>query len=230
MSGPGDHEPKIELGEDPRSRPQRGAAISSRSVPMTRSPKVAPTESFLDRIKFYLGLAIVAAVLLGGIGALFGPKIVRRLSAHGRAAARIEPHVQGLAQYDRQMPATDQHYVVGKVVVIDEIRREVDPVFYELPEELYAKDANEIGTLVIVACGTTILGEYRSRGSEVGVFKAYASNCTVEVVDRGGRVRSFHSVASKEAPPLVQGSLDGHWYAPRPTRDIAAWIVGLPRR
>lgn len=225
MGNGGHDEPPIDLAANPRSRFGPGA-----KKPIEVVVNEPPRESRLDAIKFYVGMFVVVGLIVGAIGALAGPWIARRLSPRGRAAAAISPHVQALAQEQRPEALATEHYLVGKIVVIDDVRHDIDPVFYELPDGLWASDASELGSVVFVACGNRMLGEYRAKGANAGMMKAYAINCRVELFDRAGKVVTRNNFESKESPPVEQDMLEGNWYAPRPNDQIVAWLTSLPRR
>jgi hypothetical protein len=115
--------------------------------------------------------------------------------------------------------------VLGKVVVLESLNGSsyhFSPMQFELPGELMPSSDAEVGTVVLISYGNSIVGHYTS-GTTASQWQAW-----VQCLDYPHKTLYYSNSFSGSAPPrainLPQEG-EGH----KPTAQIRDWLLNLPR-
>lgn len=112
--------------------------------------------------------------------------------------------------------------LTGKVLVADEDG--IDPLTFDLPEELRPRSAAEVGTVAFVLCQTEMVGRYVGPGPG---GPASRQHCNVFVVDRARREALARTQLSADPAGQVQTPA-GHVATDvgnRPNREIVTYLL-----
>jgi hypothetical protein len=204
-----------------------------RHEPRPRTDRPEPPASQRGTVVVILGVFAGAAVVIVAFALLYEPW-TKRYSRRGVAARAIAPHVTTLTSASIAAPVVTSPYVRGKIVVVDRDESAIDGAFFELAEGLYANDASELGTLALVRCEPLLIGDFRAaKDTKRVIARAYATTCTVEVIDWSARRSTGKTtITSNEKPPreMFASFYKGDWHAKRPSAAIAKWLTRLPRQ
>lgn len=117
------------------------------------------------------------------------------------------------------LPSTEPPTLVGKIVLIDVDKKEVDDLQFELPDDLRARTPEEVGTVVWM--------KWDFSGTAVGSKRRYFQHCEMTFIRRDrwegtgkGMVSGDLSGGKGSAVPFRGG---------KPEKEVLDYILGLPR-
>jgi hypothetical protein len=189
---------------------------------LTGSAQGTWLEVFMSRaLKVYLAVIITGFFLAPRFGDL------RERFRRYRLALYVEKHIEEYRHYS--LATTAAPYVRGKVVFIDENKGQIDDLSFKLPPELRAEIAGEVGTIVLLSCTESVVGNYQPIWVHATQWQCQSKITDDEEKRLVGSVRFTGSgpppsinVDPRSPPRLVSGS--------RPEAEILNWICALPRR
>jgi hypothetical protein len=212
-----------------RPAPESAPAPAPVAVPIYEPPSRADSP---NRAPLFLGLGVVALVVIGGIW-----WIISSIAARSKKAP-FDPYVEEYlrppevpdwianAEADAQDPdyvAPDPPTVAGKLVIVNRDKKEIDDLFVDLPDGLRAENPEEVGTVVWVSFARVAVGTYTDGAT------GYAHSCTVHVIDKAGwtvtAIRRFQG----SAPPSFKkhsGDAEGS----KPDSAVIEYLKNLPRK
>jgi hypothetical protein len=121
---------------------------------------------------------------------------------------------------------TDDPYITNKVIAMDGSNGKLDSVYYELPGDLKANTAEEVGTIVRFKWHSENKGRYGSRGY------AFKMSCDIALIDCAThKVIGRHHIEGDDPPTSImtrQNSSLG--WSEKPVERIVAYLLTLPRR
>ena len=162
-----------------------------------------------------LGVVLVAALCFGAYWlVVFG--------LHSMAVAPFKPH---LAEYlaPTNGPVA-QGPLKGKVIVLDRVKGDVDwDVFFDLPADLRAGKPEEVGTVVVIDWSKEKIDEYKNGAP------AYMQAGKVTVIDHARRAVVASSEFKGAEPPMEIDEHASEGNGPKPTKEIVAYLEGLPK-
>jgi hypothetical protein len=176
-------------------------------------------------------LSILGAGLLA-VGLCVGGYSLRQSHLRSQKIAPFAGHIADyLSQpnYERGSDA-ETSPIPGRIITVHRGRKEVDPIYFLLPESLAARSPGEVGTIVWVEWGMAEVGHYevRLRNGDTLKQPAYVQTCRLTVIDRETRtvlcskeVRGPEPPARKRAGESVTG--------PKPVKEVVAYLTSLPR-
>jgi len=188
----------------------------------TQRPKPPPLAAAPPRASNRAPVVIGSVVFIG-VAALVGWLLLRQ-AKRGTEKAPFEPF---LGDYTKAVDGADEGEeaaasLVGKVVVIDRKEQEVDDLQFDLPEEIRARQPEEVGTVVWLDWGRETQGGYTDGTA------AYVQTCTVTVIHREKWEVLGTTVFRGSDPPSFKkggGSRSGS----KPTDEVVRFLAALPR-
>jgi hypothetical protein len=164
---------------------------------------------------------VVVAVIAAGVGGFFGVRSMVR-------ASKVKPFKEHLAEYTKPVAAglpgqpVGSKKMAGKCVTVDMDSKEVDYVYFDLPEELRAETPDQVGTVVQLKWGKEQVGDYKGK-------PAWKHNCTVTVVDRATMSPIASSMFWGSDPPSSIKSSQSEGNGDKPYDQIVNFVKGQPR-
>ena len=119
--------------------------------------------------------------------------------------------------------ATEEPYITGKVITINITEKKLDDILNKLPSELRAKNHDEVGMVVWLEWGRTLVGTY------TGGAKGYAHTCNVTLINFVNNTIIDEQYFRGTDPPEIK-VVGGDAYGSMPTQDIVDYIKGLPQK
>jgi hypothetical protein len=115
-------------------------------------------------------------------------------------------------------------YVKGKVIPVSVADREVDWLYYDLPDDLRPAAPDQVGTVVWLRWDKVKVGQYGNNGGDANV-----QTCDVTVIDLAARrvVDQRRFVGGEPPQSSRRGSSAS---GSKPTEPIVAYLKSLPRR
>jgi hypothetical protein len=165
-----------------------------------------------DKIKLLMVVCGIVAVL----GYLGVKSMVK--------ASQVKPFENHLSEYvsvPELKDATESPYIAGKIIPIDTKNKEVDDVYFELPENLKAEGPEEVGTVMWTECHNITVGKYAD-GAE-----GYQIMCMVTLIDKENHVRFAPKGFIGSKPPQSKKGA-GSRYGSKPDKDIVEYLATLP--
>lgn len=132
----------------------------------------------------------------------------------------------------RSLSHDSSTYVRGRILVIQTPEGKVHPIHYDLPAQLRARSADEVGTVAEVMCAETRVASYAQPGMQAGSGSpgAYKRWCSVSLIDfaAGVRIGGVKTVSGSDPPTRKRraGSAKGS----RATPLVLQYLQNLPRR
>jgi hypothetical protein len=135
---------------------------------------------------------------------------------------RFTESVPGYVAVASQTPPieTQPARLIGKLLPINLNGGRIDPFLFQLPQELRATDPSQVGTIVGMRCGSTVVGKYGNLGS------ASVMNCIMQLWKSG--TGEFLGSATFSGPPPPQYSAQSVT-GPVPLNQMVQYLVALPR-
>jgi hypothetical protein len=180
---------------------------------------------------------IIGSAIAGGVFLIVGLGVGIFLIVHfaGRAAenARFKKHIGDYLAVTEEQPGLGA-YLRGRVVVIhvsnnkdgpgqrEEVDDEVSPL---LPAELRAKSPEDAGTVVVLKWSADVVGVYPA-GDRTAT--ALVHTCEARIIDLSlSAIVARQSFRGGDPPVSIAGGREA--YGSKPTKEIADWLVSLPR-
>jgi hypothetical protein len=162
-------------------------------------------------------LITVAAIGLTVVGAVAGPSLVREwriASLDGQAATF-------LAAPAKTPDPDEKPYVRSKLVVLDVKKRHIDPFYRQLPDDLVAQSADEVGTVVWI--DWEVDGETAPAANSL---KAPVTKLTLIDRERGQSLGDFRFPYDYEYTDARRTAIRFK----RPVIAVGDYLKSLPRR
>jgi hypothetical protein len=176
----------------------------------SRSPLVTTGTKIL-----LLGLLVIGL----GVGGFFGIRYLARQGELGPFNDQIGDYTAPAAR------AKDETaYVKGKVIPVNLKSKDVDWLYYDLPDDLRPASPAEVGTVAWLDWGEVKVGEYGKGGGG-----AFVQTCKVTVIDKARRAIVGETVVRGSDPPKSSrrgASASGS----KPTAEVVQYLRGLPRK
>ena len=172
---------------------------------------------------------VVGGFLLGTMlifGGIFMPYIVEAVRFQG-----LKSSVQTFLKPPSRTETADRPYISGKAVIVDANRREVHRIHQRLRDDIRARSADEVGTVVLVEWDFVPV-----QGGQYGGTSGHYGTAKVTIIDRArDAVIGEHKVMGPTSP--VTSGRGGRYAAPagmmtatEPWNETVGFINGLPRR
>jgi hypothetical protein len=168
---------------------------------------------------------IIGWVLLGlvvaGVAGFFGVRHLMR-------ANRVKPFKEHLTTYTQNVDQKEKEFTskqpIGKCITVDMESREVDHIYFDLPDELRAETPDEVRTIVQLYWGKQQVNEYE------GGKPAYQQRCDVLVVDKATMSAVAAGTEWGSDPPSQIKSSQSEGSGDKPTDKVVNFLKGLPRQ
>lgn len=109
----------------------------------------------------------------------------------------------------------------GKLIPVDMKSKDIDPVFFDLSNDLRPKKPEEIGTIAALWWEEQQIGTYGGRGG------AYQEHCTIMVLDKStGTLLASRSFVGSMPPSKSQNGASQT--GDKPYKEIREFLNGLP--
>ena len=116
-----------------------------------------------------------------------------------------------------------QAMIRGRVIPVDMRTRNIDEIYFRLPEEIRSVSPDDVGTILWLQCGKQDVGRYE------GGAPARVQTCEVTLIDKA----TFSVVAQRDfrgsEPPEKISSKSSEGVGAAPTAEILSYLKGLPR-
>ncbi len=182
--------------------------------------------SLVDKKKEHIAWAALAVVLgLAPMAYWVGWPIYVLKPFQERVPAYLSLSSQAAQSQSVDLPAVaGDAPIKGKLIPIDVKKKKVDPLFFDLSDELRPKRPEDIGTLALLLCEENQIGRYGGAGGG-----AYQWECRVQVADGGtGAVLSEKSFTGSMPPSTSNNGATQS--GDKPYKQIGEYLNGLPHR
>jgi len=127
-------------------------------------------------------------------------------------------------------------YVRGKVIPIDVVGKQVDDLWFKIPDALRASNPQDVGTVLLINCTSEIAGYYFPEDAKPS--SSNTSNtigrrwmCATDLVDEGSHhVLDVQHFTGVEPPNSIDGNQLFDVSGPKPYGQMIFYLTGLPRR
>jgi len=165
----------------------------------------------------------VVVLIALGVGGFFGVRSIIRSNKIGPFKPKIESYVSltnpGLVPGGQDPPPGK---VKGRMITVDADKREIDYIYFDLPDELRAETPEDVATVVLIKWSKIEVGKYSDgRAAEIQVGLV----TVVNVEDKQVVGRSIFQGA--DPPKSRKSSQSGS--GPKPEQPIINYLKGLPR-
>lgn len=158
----------------------------------------------------------VIGVIALGVAGFFG---VRHL-IRGR---KLAPFKEQMAAYTAQPKGEAKEMPLrGKIIPIDIDKKEVDDIYWEMPEDMRADKPDDVGTIVWLKWGKEQIGTY------TGGSAAEVQTVVVTVIDKKEGVQT-HTTSLRGGNPPQSKKSSQSGVGPKPTTEIINFLKALPR-
>jgi hypothetical protein len=165
-------------------------------------------------------LLLILLVIGLGVGGFFGIRYLARQGELGPFNDQINDYTAPAARVGKE----ESPYVKGKVIPVNLKSKDVDWLYYDLPDNLRPTSPGEVGTVVWLDWGEVKVGQYGSGGGG-----AFVQTCKVTVIDKARRAIVGETVVRGSDPPRSSrrgSSASGS----KPTTEVVQYLNRLPRK
>lgn len=142
----------------------------------------------------------------------------------------FRPYIHKYISGPYESAFTSEPYVRGRILSIDIKDSTVDEfTFSKLPEELKARSADEVGTLLFCEWYSVKEGEYFNEETDEKTGDAYRSYANVSIIDLKEK-RLIHIRNFKGADPLKATNITGDFTSMQPMFEVIDYVKSLPRK
>ncbi len=163
-------------------------------------------------------LILLAAGL--GVGGFFG---IRYLVRQGELGPFNDKIGEYMAPAKPKAPE-DNPYVKGKVIPVNLKSKDVDWLYYDLPDDLRPASPADVGTVVWLDWGERKVGQYGASGGG-----AFVQTVRVTVIDKA-RGAIVGEAYLEGGPPPKTSRRGASASGSKPTDRVVTYLRGLPRR
>src|SRR5207248_10951292 len=116
----------------------------------------------------------------------------------------------------------------NKLITVDTGEKEIDYLYFDLPEDRRAKNPDEVDSVVHLKWDKQIKGYYAPKNNPGDTSKpGYWQTSDVPVVDRqSGEVQAMNHFQGSDPPEKSSSSASGS----KPTDKVVTWLNGLQRK
>jgi hypothetical protein len=158
---------------------------------------------------------LIAVIALGVLG-FFGVRYLIR-------SRKLAPFNEQMAAYTAQVSPTPRPGPLrGKIIPVDVDKKEVDGLYWDMPEDLRADRPDDVGTVVWLKWDKVKVGTYE------GGTAAEAQTADVTVIDRKDWAVTHTTHIQGDDPPRTKKRSETG-VGPRPTKQVIDYLKGLPR-
>ena len=110
------------------------------------------------------------------------------------------------------------------MIVVDTAAKDIDGVWYDLPDNLRAAKPEEVGTVVWVTWGKDQVDTYENGAP------AYVQTCKVTVIDKQTQTVLWDSQQFRgDEPPMEIDFSASEGSGSKPTEQVVDYLKGLPK-
>lgn len=137
----------------------------------------------------------------------------------------IDQYITTVSQFD-QTSTYNKRYINGKAIVINKNEKTIDPIFFQLPDEIRANSPDEVGTVFLLDYDKKIVGTY---GYGPDAVSGFAHSVTVSTYDTSQKALIDHpeTFVGSDPPSGVTKNIKKEVWGKVPERKITAYIQGL---
>jgi hypothetical protein len=174
---------------------------------------------------FWCGVMLIALVAV----VLFGINVIRR----SNKVAPFEPYLEGYIALDNPAvtgPLQPEGKIDGRMVTINLDTRQLDYAYFDLPEELQARNPDDVATVALIRWSRATVDRDRNAnpfpwdrpGPE-------AEDVTVKVVNLAGKQLVGHATFRWDPKPERLGDIKLSDLGSRRNADLVGYLKSLPR-
>jgi hypothetical protein len=121
--------------------------------------------------------------------------------------------------------APAQRAIKGKIITVDMKDRDIDFLYFDLPDDLVAKSPGDVGTIVQLRWEKEAKEGYAYGGNK----PAYYQVCYVTVIDKESKSVVADARFQGGEPPTSIDSRSSEGVGSKPEKEVIAFISGLKR-
>jgi len=174
-----------------------------------------------------IGWTLFGLLVLGVVGFFCVRSIVR--------ANKVKPFKQHIDAYAQ--PAKNEGpgkgdpqallgKVNGKVITVDLEKKEIDYLYFDLPNDLRAETPEDVGTVAQLQWGKHQLTDRQYTNGK----PAFKQNCVVTLVDKAtGNLIARQELWGGDPPSSIKSS-QSEGTGSKPEKEVVDYLKGLPRK
>jgi hypothetical protein len=166
-------------------------------------------------------------ILIGiGVASFFGIRYMIRSNTVAPFNKQINNYLSGGVPPAGGNPndPNQRQKVKGKILPVDVEKKEVDWVYFDLPDEVRPAKPEDIGAVALLRWGKNLVGNYNNNPSN----PAYQQTVQVTVVDQNTKTILGQTSFAGSMPPQKKKSSESGTGS-RPDAEIINYLKGFPR-
>ncbi len=165
-------------------------------------------------------------LLIGlGVGSFFGIRAIVRANKVAPFKPNIDSYVAlaiPAGTPSPKGPPSAQGKVKGRMITVDQDKREINYVYFDLPDELRAEKPEDVATVVLIRWSTEVVGQYSGGGP---AERQLANVTVVNLADK--QVVAQQQFKGGDPPQSKKRSQSG--MGSKPDTQVVDFLKALPR-
>jgi hypothetical protein len=124
-------------------------------------------------------------------------------------------------------------YVRGKIIPINVTEKQVDDLWFKLPDALRASNPGEVGTVLLIDCASEVAGYYVPEEGEPGKSNTLGRQwrCSTDLLDeRSHHILDHRYFVGEHPPEKIDSNSLFDVSGPKPYGDMISYLDNLPRQ